>query len=146
MRLLRPTAIIAAFLIIAFSAPPSLFSQTAPKPYPPKQPAPPKRQTRRPQRADALAPALNELLKLPPSMPQSHRKKNSEPASASSEEAPKPPADDAPIKELIAYWSQSQNHGPNAPKPSDNVRRRLLEACEDQSGLTAGLIDSLPET
>src|SRR5262252_6397973 len=127
MNSLRPPAIIAAFLIIAFSAPPSLLSQTAPKPSRPKQPAPPKRQTRRPQRADALAAAINELLKLDPSVPQSPDEKNSEHASASSKEETKPPADDAPDKELIAYWSQ--DYGANAPKPSYNVRRRLLEVC-----------------
>ena len=40
MSLLRPTTIIAAILIIAFSAPRSLLSQTAPKPSRPNQPAP----------------------------------------------------------------------------------------------------------
>jgi hypothetical protein len=144
MRLLRPTAIIAAFLIIAFSAPPSLLSQTAPKPSRPKQPAPPKRQTRRPQRDEALAPAINELLKLDPPPPKSIGEKNSENADASSKEEAKPPADDAPIKELIAYWSQ--NHDANAPKLSDKFRQRLLEACEDRPELTPLLIDSLPET
>ena len=58
MRSLHPPAIIAAFLIIAFSAPPPLFSQTAPKPSPPKQPAPRQTHPKRPQRADALAAAI----------------------------------------------------------------------------------------
>src|SRR5215510_10530046 len=144
MRLLRPTTIIAAYLIIAFSAPPSLLSQTAPKPSQPKQPAPPKLKTRRPQRADALAPAIKELLKLDPLAPQSPDEKDSGNADASSEEKTKPPDDDAPIKELIAYWSR--NHGANPPKPSDKVRQRLLEACEDRPELTLGLIEFLPET
>src|SRR5215510_11800998 len=144
MRLLRPTTIIAAYLIIAFSAPPSLLSQTAPKPSQPKQPAPPKLKTRRPQRADALAPAIKELLKLDPPAPQSPDERDSGNADASSEEESKPPADDAPTKELIAYWSR--NHGANTPKPSDKVRQRLLEACEDRPGMTPGLINSLPET
>jgi len=144
MRLLRPTTIIAAFLIIAFSASPSLLSQPAPKPSRPKQPAPPKRQTRRPQRADALGPAVNELLKLDPPAPKSIGEKNSENPNASSKDEAKPPADDAPIKELIAYWNQ--DHGANDPKPSDKVRQRLLEACEDRPELTPGLIDSLPQT
>src|SRR5215510_5076716 len=144
MRLLRPTAIIAAILIISFSAPPSLFSQPAPKPSRPKQPAPPKRQTRRPQRADALAPAINELLKLYPPALKSIGEKNSENANASSKEETKPPADDAPIKDLIAYWNQS--HGANPLKPSYKVRQRLLEACEDRPELTPGLISLLPET
>src|SRR5215475_340739 len=144
MRLLRPTTIIAAYLIIAFSAPPSLLSQTAPKPSQPKQPAPPKLKTRRPQRADALAPAIKELWKLDPLAPQSPDEKDSGNADASSEEKTKPPDDDAPIKELIAYWSR--NHGANPPKPSDKVRQRLLEACEDRPELIPGLINFLPET
>src|SRR5262245_2134451 len=144
MRLLRPTTIIAAFLIIAFSAPPSLLSQPAPRPSRPKQPAPPKRHTRRPQRADALAPAVNELLKLDPLAPKSHSEKNSENPNASPEEESQPPADDAPIKEFIAYWRK--DHGANAQKPSDKVRQRLLEACEDRPELTVGLIGLLPET
>jgi hypothetical protein len=144
MRLLRPTAIIVAFLFIAFSAPPSLLSQPAPKPSQPIQPAPPKRQTRRPRRADALAPAINELLKLNPLAPKSLSEKNSGTATASSEEETKPPADDAPIKELIVYWRR--NHGANSEKPSDKVRQRLLEACEDRPILTLGLMELLPET
>jgi hypothetical protein len=58
MSYLHSPAIIDAFLIIAFSAPPSLFSQTAPKPSPPKQPAPRQTHPKRPQRADALAAAI----------------------------------------------------------------------------------------
>ncbi|HKQ89278.1 MAG TPA: hypothetical protein VJZ77_01250, partial [Blastocatellia bacterium] len=143
MRLLRPTAIIVAFLFIAFSASPSLLSQPAPKPSQPIQPAPPKRQTRRPQRSEALAPAISDLLKLDPLAPKSLSEKNSGTASASSEEETKPP-DDAPIKELIAYWRR--NHGSNYPKPSDKVRQRLLEACEDRPILTLGLMELLPET
>ena len=141
---LRPPAIIATFLIIAFSAPTSLLSQPAPKPSQPKQQAPPQGQTRRPQRADALAPAINELLKLDPLAPQSPDEKDSENANAPSDEEAKPPADDAPIKDLIAYLSR--NHGANAAKLSDKIRQRLLEACEDRPELTHGLIGLLPET
>jgi len=141
---LRPPAIIAAILIFAFSAPPSLFSQPAPKPSQSNQPASRQGQTRRPQRSDALALAVNELLKLDPLAPKSPDEKDSENANASSEEEAKPPADDAPIKELIAYWNR--RHGANAQKPSDKVRQRLLEACEDRPELALGLISLLPET
>jgi hypothetical protein len=140
---IRPPAIIALFLIVAVLIPQSLFSQTAPKPSQPIQPAPPKRQTRRPQRSEALAPAISELLKLNPLAPKSLSEKNSGTATASSEEETKPPADDAPIKELISYWRR--NHGANSAKPSDKVRQRLLEACEDHPVLTLGLIELLPE-
>jgi hypothetical protein len=144
MRILRPTAIFTAFLIVAVPIPQSLFSQTAPRPPRPKQPAPQRRQPKRSQRADALAPAINELLKLDPLAPESADEKDSENADATPEEESKPPADDAPTKELIAYWRQV--HGANAPKPSDKVRRRLLEACEDRSDLIRNLINFLPET
>jgi HEAT repeats len=144
MRLLRPTAVIAVLLIIAVSITPSLLSQPAPKPSQPKQPASRQRQPKRPQRADALAPAINELLGLDPPAPKSIGERNSENPNVSSKEEAKPPADDAPIKELVAYWRR--DHGANAPKPSDKVRRRLLEACEDHPELTPGLIRFLPET
>jgi hypothetical protein len=56
---------------------------------------------------------------------------------AATEEESKPPADDAPIKELVAYWFNAQNvsGAPNALKPSDRVSQRLLEACEDRPEL-----------
>ena len=140
---LRPLAIIAAFLIISVSIPQSQFSQTAPKPAQPKQPAPRQRQPERPQRADALAPAINELLGLDPLAPESPDQKDSE--KSASEDEDKPPADDAPIKELIAYWSERDGSGVNDPKPSDKVRRRLLEAFEDRPDLLSGLADLFPE-
>jgi hypothetical protein len=143
VRLFRPTAIIAAFLIIAFSAPPALFSQTAPKPSPPKQPAPSKRQTKRPQRADALAPAINELLKLDPLLPGSPDSDSPE----TSERNVKPPGDDAPIRELIKYWLENRLAAMSeAQKPSERVRQRLLEAVEDRPWLTHSLLELLPET
>ncbi|HKE05570.1 MAG TPA: hypothetical protein VKE91_16055, partial [Blastocatellia bacterium] len=92
MRSLRPTAIIAAFLIITVSIPQSLFSQTSLKPSQPKQPAPRQRQHKQPQRADALATAINELLDLEPPAPESPDEKVSE--ESASEDEDKPPADD----------------------------------------------------
>src|SRR5262245_28401188 len=137
----RPVAIITAFLIIAVSIPQSLFSQQAPKASQPKQPAPRQRQAKRPQRADALAPAIKELLEASPQAPQSPDEKASK--GNASEEQDKPPAADAPIKELVAYWSERA--GASAPKPSDSVRQRLLEACEDRPELFSGLMDCLPD-
>src|SRR5262245_1285419 len=143
MRLLRPTAIVAAFLIIAFSSPPSLFSQTAPKPPAPKRPAPPKRQPRRPQRADALAAAINELLKLDPLLRES-QDSNSPDASERNE---KPPGDESPIRELIKYWSENPLAAMSeAQKPSERVRQRLIEAVEDRPWLAPSLLELLPET
>jgi hypothetical protein len=56
----------------------------------------------------------------------------------------KPPADDAPLKELIEYWQQRE-HDQNLSKPSDKVRQRLLEAIEERPWLLHGLLDWLPE-
>src|SRR5262245_4236236 len=134
MRFLRPITVIAAFLIIAVSITRPLYSQPAPEQAQPKSPAPRQSQTRRPQHsgalADALAPAINELLELSPPIPESPSAKDSENPDASSEKESKPPSDDAPIKELIAYWSGPG--GASGNDPSDKVRRRLLEACEDR--------------
>src|SRR5262245_45028032 len=100
MRLLRPTAAMAAFLIVAISIPQPLFSQAAPKSSQPKQSQLRRRQTERPQRADALAPAIKKLLEANPLAPD--EKAQDENASEGEE---KPPADDAPSKEVVAYWS-----------------------------------------
>jgi len=157
MRCLRQTAIIAAFLIIAVSVPRSLFSQETPKPARPKQPAP--RQPKRPQRADALAAAINELLKLGPRAPDSPDDNSSD----TSQDEEKPPADDAPIKDLMEYWSEghlaammsggvSEGRmaaiiaGANMPQPSEKVGRRLLEAVEDRPWLARSLLEVLPST
>jgi HEAT repeat protein len=143
MHPLRPLAIVSAFLFILASIPPSLFSQPAPKPSQSKQPAPPKRQTKRPQRADALAAAINELLKHRPLPPEWADEKA--PEGIASEDENKPPADDAPIKEMIAYWSRQDGPGAQPPKPSDKVRQRLLEACEDRPEYLPNLLGYLPE-
>ena len=143
MRLLRPTAIIAALLIIAVSIPPSLFSQSSPKPSRPKQPASRQRQLRRPQRDDALAPAIKQLLETKPLAPQSPDEKASE--GNASEDDDKPPADDAPIKKLVAYWSEHAFDSELTPKLSDGVRQRLLEACENRPELLPSLMNWLPE-
>lgn len=149
MCFLRLLPIKAAFLIIAVSVPQSFFSQTAPKP-----PASRQRQTKRPQPADALATAINELSKLAPLDPESPGAKSSdgsaENAGDSSEKEIKPPADDAPIKELIDYWSKRRyaavNAGDKGPEPSEKVRLRLLEAVEDRPWLASSLFNFLPNT
>src|SRR5262245_22106564 len=144
MCLLRPTAIIAAFLIITVSIQQSLFSQERPKTPPPKQPAPRQRQAKRPQRGDALAAAIKKLLEIKQPAPPSPDKKASK--GNTSEDEDKPPADDAPVKELVAYWSEpGAGASAHAPKLSDNVRRRLLEACEDRPELFSSLADRLSE-
>src|SRR2546428_11311060 len=136
-----PPTILAAFLIIAVSIPQSLFSRPAPKPSQPKQIAPRQRRPERSQRGDARAKAIKELLKTKPLAPQSPDEKASK--ENASEDESKPPADDAPIKELVNYWSE--HDGEKEQMPSDKVRHRLLEACEDRPELLNSLMDYLPE-
>src|SRR6266498_1475685 len=124
MSSLRPPATIASFLIIAILIPQSLFSQTASRPSQPRR------------RDDAMAAAIKELLKFDPRgevlgfnpdprAPLSIDEK-------ASEDDDKPPADDAPIGKLLDYWSLHNGNGAQGPKPSNRVRQRLLEACEDR--------------
>jgi len=58
-----------------------------------------------------------------------------------------PPADDAPIEELIAYWSRRGQSAKSAglPEPSDIVRERLLSAAERRPWILPGLYDFLPQ-
>src|SRR5215475_3359766 len=143
MSFLRPTAIMTAFLILAVSIPQSFYSQKAPEPSQHIHRAPRQRQNTRSERADALAAAINELLKLGPLAPKSPDEKRMDDAGAAPEKESKPPADDAPIKELIAYWFKRNDT--NVLKPSDKVRERLLETCEVRPELIPALVNFLPE-
>jgi hypothetical protein len=137
MRLLRSITIVAAFLLITISISPPLFSQTTPK-----RPATRQRQPKRTQRADALASAIKELLKTHPLAPQSPEKA---PERNASEKEDKPPDDDAPIKELVAYWVNDNRTYARTHEPSDRVRQRLLEAVEDRPELFDSLVNYLPK-
>ncbi|MCI0662688.1 MAG: hypothetical protein L0220_16605, partial [Acidobacteria bacterium] len=135
MRIPRQVAHIVAFILIALSFPRSLFSLTPPEQYQPKHP----------QRVDALAVAINELLGLDPIEPGQTGELVSSADTSEGEE--KPPADDAPIKEIVAYWSgYSYADKQSARKPSDKVRERLLEAVESRPRLIFFLSNFIPQT
>ena len=140
MHSIHPRSLIASFLIVAILIPQSLFSQTAPRPSQPRRPASRQRQPDRPQR-DALAVAIKELLKIDPRAevlgfnpdpraPAPPDEKTQ--AENASEDDGKPPSDDAPIGKLLDYWRMHGDDDAQAPKPSEIVRQRLLEACEDR--------------
>lgn len=59
----------------------------------------------------------------------------------------KPPADDAPIEDLIDYWSAGRYGRTNAvyPDPSETVVQRLKDAIRNSPDLLPGLVSILPD-
>ena len=58
---------------------------------------------------------------------------------------PPDPGEDASIKVLTAYWL-TQARVENGKQPSEKVRQRLLQACEEEPEFPPGLLDFLPNT
>jgi hypothetical protein len=58
---------------------------------------------------------------------------------------PTDPGEDAPIKVLMAYW-EVQVIEDSGKQPSEKVRQRLLQACEDEPNFSTLLLDLLPDT
>ncbi|HEX9000651.1 MAG TPA: hypothetical protein VGB07_12170, partial [Blastocatellia bacterium] len=89
MPLIQSSIRVAVLLMVAVLIPPPLFSQN--------------RQTASPPQTEQIGTAIGELLKQRPLEPKSENPAagldgDSDPVSD------KPPADDAPINELITYW------------------------------------------
>ncbi len=131
MPLSRVSVALVALLLAGLLIPPALFSQS-------RQPQP---------QVEQIAAAVGELLKQPPLEPGVEEPVDSAERDAK-KELEKPPADDAPINELIAYWSNRRYRVTTMgeSKPSDNVRERILEACENRPWLFSQLTQVLPET
>ena len=61
----------------------------------------------------------------------------------------KPPADDAPLEELIAYWqtiNQLNDKFTYAPTPSERTAERIRARIEEKPELLPGLMNAFPET
>lgn len=61
----------------------------------------------------------------------------------------KPPADDAPLDELLAYWqniSQMDAKYTYTPEPTEKSAERLRERIEDDPALLPSLMNALPKT
>jgi hypothetical protein len=97
----------------------------------------------RPSVSGELAAAIIELLKVEPYTPAPAQQSEAELLGLVKKEVP-PPADDAPLKELLAYWPQHAYN--DDKKPADKVRQRFLEAVEERPWLMYNLLDLLPET
>lgn len=58
----------------------------------------------------------------------------------------KPPPDDAPLGDLLAYWARAGNHMNRSQiPPTPTVRERLLAACEADPGYLGSLLDFVPD-
>ncbi|MEK7830026.1 MAG: HEAT repeat domain-containing protein, partial [Acidobacteriota bacterium] len=103
-------------------------------------------QPKKPLRSDQIAAAIGDLLKERPfdALPLNEEENKTD----GKDDQEKPPADDAPIEKLIAYWSIRgySDFEDAAPKPSDKVRERLLETFENRPWLSPGLFNLFPET
>lgn len=62
-------------------------------------------------------------------------------------DADKAPSDDAPVEDLIDYWSRWANtSGREGRKPSDAVRKRLLAGSESDPEILPHLLPLIPDT
>lgn len=126
-------------LILLLSMPQQLLAQVTPVIRRPAQP-------KKAPKSDLIAAAVNDLLKETPL--RSADEEVEEPSDEESSDEWKPPADDAPISELVAFWG-SYNFSENddgAPKPSGKARERLLVAVENRPWLAVRLLEQLPKT
>ncbi|MEP7342990.1 MAG: HEAT repeat domain-containing protein [Acidobacteriota bacterium] len=132
------SAKLAALLILALLIPQPLLAQS-------RQSA---RQRKPHPQTQQIATAISELLKQNPLQPESSNDDADAAPEKDDAKEEKPPADDAPIKELIVYWRNHtfQDSADSKTKPSDKVRERLLAACEDRPNLLPRLMHALPQT
>ena len=95
----------------------------------------------RPQQAKTEKPdPIARLLELPAPSATPVKKE----LDAWEQQSPLPiPADDAPLKHLIKYWTQ---YPPRLASPTEVISRRLLEAVEQNHDLLPSLVDYLPDT
>jgi len=134
MRLFQPTKALTFLLVVLLSVPQPLLAQTR-KPQP----------TKKPPQANLISAAVNDLLK---EKPLDTTEEESVADSESDDEVPKPPADDAPIEKLIAYWSVYgfKEFDQAQALPSDKVRQRFLDYLENRPWMAGQLSHFLPDT
>ncbi len=84
--------------------------------------------------ADAVISELSEMTPLPPTS-----------VDVVIQAEDKPPADDAPIEKIFAYWrNKSESDTEKPTQPSDIIRQRLLEECINRPDYFSDYIELLP--
>ena len=137
MQSVPPRKSLTVLLILFLALPQSLFAQTRHPVQPKKTP-----------RADQIAAAIKDLLAERPLDPASPDEQETAAVESGNSREEKPPADDAPIEKLLAYWATrgySEFEG-ETPKPSEKVRERFLEVFENRPWLSLTMPSLLPDT
>lgn len=106
-----------------------------------------------PDRAEAQANfdvLARELLALPaptPRLPESDLGHTADDRTAAFFDPRKPPPDFAPIADLVDYWTHAQAYDPAMwPRPTEQVRSRLLAACQTEPRILADLLAFMPDS
>lgn len=88
--------------------------------------------------------ALRQLLNLPAPRPRNNEQRPVSEYPVTFFDLNNPPPDDAPLPDLVTYWSR-WSHRQDLGL-SDTVRQRLLEFCLDEPRLFDNLVNLLPQT
>ncbi len=95
--------------------------------------------TTKKQIADEVMAELGKLHPLDPEKKKSNKEVSSEDAT--------PPADSAPMQELLDYWRHQEYRRPkNKELPSEIVTQRLLDACINRPNLCSAYLKYFPKT
>ncbi|MBI1764640.1 MAG: HEAT repeat domain-containing protein [Acidobacteria bacterium] len=141
MKLSRPYLALWLSLALPLLAAAVFFAQGRP---PKTGPPPPVRRARPVISLNTeLAAAINELLKEEPLAPPESNAATDNAKHLKDGALAPPPADDAPLAELLAFWQQQQVV-PDGLHPSEKAAQRLLEAVEARPWLMERLLDKLP--
>jgi len=90
---------------------------------------------------------VTELLRLPAPPPPNPAVRPKRSYNDAFFDRSKPPADDAPIEDLIEYWSRQRNTALSySVTPSETVTSRLVAEIRKDHSLLTKLIDSLPDS
>ena len=117
---------------------------------PPVAPAQGRRSASAAPRRDALAGVIEELLQSQLTVERWNGPAPNDEDTSSDQSgkdaAKKAPPDDAPLRDLLSFWEAfNYDESKDAPRPTELVRRRLLEACEDRPQHLFRVINLLPE-
>ena len=127
MRKFSHTNLLISFLLISLVLQPLLAQKKSPP-----RPAVKRSTAQKTQIIDAVMAEISEMTPLPP-------------VTEAAESESKPPADNAPIEKIFAYWRNKGESDTDKPAPpSDTIRQRLLEECINRPDYFSDYLELLP--